>query len=157
MFLLHELTHITLSLIVGWFVFRFTKNYWVYFLSFVGGVFLDFDHFYDYFHFKSALVFNYEEFVGGKYFDLAHKVILPFHGYEFALIILLIGLIILFLKKNKKNLLPLCLIALSTSMFLHLIYDQLYYKPKPLTYSILYRISVNFDHDSLGFKKDYEK
>lgn len=160
MFLLHEITHIVLSLVVAWFFYRYAKNIWVYIVSFLGGFFLDADHLFDYFKFKGGFAFNFQEFISSAYFDAVHKVFLLFHGYEYALILSIIAIVLLSIKSiawKSKQVFAFCLLAFSISTFLHLVYDQLSYKPKPLTYSIIYRSSLNFDHDSLGFRAHYEK
>jgi len=160
MFLLHELTHVVLSLAVAWFFYRYAKSIWIFIASFLGGFFLDADHFYDYFRFKGGFAFNLKEFTASGYFDAVHKVFLPFHGYEYAIILLVAGIIILSAKlkpKSSKSIFAFCLITFAASMFLHLVFDQISYKPNLLAYSIIYRAEKNFDHDGLGFKKHYKK
>lgn len=151
--LIHEIVHFILSLVVG-LVFAYIYKKWqliVY--SFLVGFFLDIDHLIDYFIYKKQFAFNLDQFLFGTYFDLTNKVYIFFHSYEYVLLFLLIAIIILANKKRIRNASAnaAVLLTIAASMFLHLIYDETYYQPRLLTYSIIYRASHNFDLDFFGF------
>ena len=149
----HETVHFMLCLIVGFVFVYIYKNWWLIIYSFLAGLFLDADHLTDYFLFRHSFAFNLHEFLSGTYFDASNRVYLFLHGYEYALIFFLTVAILLFNKKRFKNTTTsvAALMVIATSIFLHLVYDEAYYQPRLLTYSITYRASHNFNHDFLEF------
>ena len=155
--IIHELTHLLLSVIAGLAVYLIFRKWQSFLAAILVGVFADIDHLIDFFLYKKSFSINLEEFFSGKYFDYSGKVYLFFHGYEYVVILLILAFLIYL--KNKKKLLSAkkvaisILLALSLSLFLHLVYDVFSYKPKWPTYSIIYRVVNNFDHDKFDFRK----
>lgn len=150
---IHEIVHILLSLAVGLIFAYIYRNWRFIILSFLPGLFLDVDHLIDYFLCRHGLTMNIKEFLSGTYFDTSNKVYLFLHGYEYALLAFFVAIIILINKNriNNASAKAAILLVMAISLFLHLVYDEIYYQPKLLTYSIIYRASHNFEHDSFGF------
>ncbi len=153
--LVHELVHFLLSLTVGVVIFRFYRKWQVFGVSFVAGFFVDADHLFDYFLYKKNLVIQFPEFLQGKFFELTNKVYLPFHAFEYALLAIILGLFLLRTPGEiwvKRRGLAFLALAFGISLFCHLVFDTLAYKPKWPTYFISYRIFNHFDHNELGFE-----
>lgn len=146
----HEIVHFLSCITVGIVFAKIYKNWHLIIYSFLAGFFLDIDHLIDYFIFKHGFFLNLQEFLSSSYFDASNKVYLFFHGYEYAIIGFMVGLIILKNNKRIRNATAVVAVILvaAVSMFFHLVYDQISYRPKFLTYSIIYRASYNFTHDS---------
>jgi len=138
-----EITHFILSIIAGVIVGYLMHNWWAIPVALISGFFIDVDHLIDYFLYHRAK-FNLAEFLSGKTFDLSGKVYVFFHGFEYAAIFAIIGLLI-------PNLAWL-FFSLALSNFLHLIYDTISNKPIWMTYFLIYRIAKNFDHKTFDFK-----
>lgn len=148
--LIHESVHILCSLIVGAVAYKFYKSYWVFIASFATGLFLDVDHLFDYFHFR-GFHFSLSEFATGSYFIPSGKILLPFHGFEWAILLGLISLIIYMAKTANRQKIITVLLTLAASLCLHLIYDTLYYGPDPGTYFIIYRFIHHFNIGDFQF------
>lgn len=148
--IIHESTHIILCTIVALIGYRYYRSFWVWVASFLFGFFLDADHLFDYFLYRHGLHFNFSEFVSGNYFNLAGKVYLPFHGFEYAVIFIIIALIIRKRSTKCRNAAVFLTMA-AISLSLHLVYDTIYYHPRILTYFISYRAAHHFRHNDFGF------
>lgn len=149
---IHELIHILLSILAGLIVIRIFKNKLLLIPAFLSGFLIDIDHLFDYFLYKKAFVFDFHEFVSGIFFKNAGHVYVLFHGYEYAVILAIIGALLYIYRGKAKNLAAGVCFALALSMTFHLLFDQYSYKPKWQAYFISYRIYAHFDHDKLGFK-----
>jgi len=150
MIFLHEITHLVLSGLAGWLLFRYFKAKILFFYAFLAGVLIDLDHFVDYFLYTKSFVFNLQEFLSGTFFRDAGKVYVFFHGYEYAIILFITAFIVI--RAKGKSIFAGILMTMALSMSLHLLLDQFSYRPKPLAYSIAYRVLNNFDHDKIGLK-----
>ena len=149
----HEIAHLGLSLVAGLIVYQSYKKWSVLIAALFSGFLIDADHLIDYLLYKKVFAFDLVEFLGGKFFDITNRVYILFHGYEYAIIFLAIGMVILLNRKFKdKKGLAFISLSLGISLFFHLIFDTISYKPKWPAYSITYRLYQNFDHDQLGFK-----
>lgn len=150
----HELVHLFLSLAIGILLAGYFKNKLLIFYALLAGVFADVDHLFDYFLFKKDLSINFPEFFSGVYFDITNKVILPLHGFEYVIILVVLGLFYLRKSRNTTHLSVSnlrkgsVLLAFGISLFFHLAYDTIYYRPKWPTYFIFYRLYNNFDHNT---------
>lgn len=140
-----EIKHFILSIIAGAIVGYFTHNWWTIPVALISGFFIDADHLIDYLLYRGAK-FNLAEFLSGRIFDLSGKVYVFFHGFEYAIILIILGIAI-------PNLSWLFL-SLGFSNLFHLIYDTVSNKPVWPAYSIIYRAAVKFDHNTLDFKCD---
>lgn len=144
----HELVHLFLSLAIGILLAGYFKNKLLIFYALLAGVFADVDHLFDYFLFKKDLSINFPEFFSGVYFDITNKVILPLHSFELAIFLIVLGLFFLAVKSRRKITAAGILLTFGISLFFHLAYDTIYYRPKWPTYFIFYRLYNNFDHNT---------
>ncbi|NTW13967.1 MAG: hypothetical protein HGA31_02975 [Candidatus Moranbacteria bacterium] len=149
---LHLLMHVFLSLVAGFVVWKIWNKPFVSFAAAVaGGVLIDLDHFIDYF-LAFGFSFNPDYFTHGYQFLQSGKIYVLFHGWEYA-IILLIGLF--FVK--RKPVLQSVFLALALGMLLHLCFDMfanegLMFK----SYSVLYRIHNDFENEALVTPEHHE-
>ena len=139
-----EIVHFILSIIAGVIVGYFMHNWWAVPVALISGFFIDADHLIDYFIYHRAK-FNLREFFSGKTFDLSGKVYIFFHGYEYALVFAIIGLLL----PNLSWL----FFSLALSNMFHLIFDTISNKPIWPTYFITYRLAKRFSHKAFCFRK----
>jgi hypothetical protein len=142
--LLDELTHLTLSILAGGYIAIIYGNGWAILLAILAGVFVDIDHLFDYLLYKRFRNLNLHEFFPCEFFNDWAKVILPFHGFEYAIILIILA----FLYPSSQW----WLFAISGSLLMHLIYDTISNKPYWPTYFILYRAAKRFRHGEFDFK-----
>lgn len=140
-----EIFHFTLSTIAGLAVGYFTQNYYAIIFALLSGFFIDADHFIDYFSYTKFRRFSLREFKSSMYFEYAGKVYILFHGFEYSILFVILGIVYpqlgwLFYSFGISNL-------------LHLIYDTVYNKPIWPTYFLSFRIAKKFDHKTFDFKK----
>ena len=138
-----EIIHFILSIIAGTVVGYFTNNLWAIPVALVSGFFIDGDHLIDYFIYQGTK-FNLAEFLSGKTFDLSGKVYVFFHGFEYAIIFAITGVLLPHLSW--------LFFSLALSNLFHLIFDTISNKPIWPTYFLTYRIIKNFDHKIFDFK-----
>jgi hypothetical protein len=143
--LVEIVSNIILSVLAGLIVSFTTHEYWALPVAFAGGVLIDADHVLDYLLFTKGRSMSLREFISGVYFERSGKIYVVLHGYEYAAAFLALGAI----HRSWSWLFW----ALGLSMMFHMIFDVLSYKPKWLTYSIVYRLSHGFNLDSFGFRK----
>lgn len=124
--------HCFIAMVLGAAVYLISGNLFYTVLVFIGGVFIDIDHFIDYFLYFKKL-FNLKEFFGCRHLK-SGRVYLILHSWEIIFIILIISSII--------NNAPLLIIALSMSA--HVITDTFWRKNK-LFYFLSYRIAKKFN------------
>lgn len=151
-----ELLHILLSIFAGFVAYRYYKNWRVFLISVLAGVFIDVDHIIDYLIFTRLRSFNITEMSSGEFFAQSDKVFVFFHGFEYAIIFILLFLFakqIFRVEKSKLMKIQGVLLALGLSLFLHLVFDTIHNKPVWPTYFISYRIAHNFNHDDFKFPK----
>lgn len=150
---LHLLIHVLLSLAVGMVVWRiWRKPVASLFGALLGGVFIDLDHLIDY-----VLVFGphfrLDYFLRGYQFLQSGKVYVLFHGWEYVIILLLS----LFFIRKKSLAAAAFVLSLAVSMLFHLCFDV--YVNDGMTvraYSVLYRLSHNFDSKEMVTSEHYE-
>ncbi len=135
-----ELTHFSLSIIVGIIVGYFCHDFWAVGLALVGGFFIDGDHLIDYF-INRGFKLNSADFFSGKHFVTSGKVYVFAHGFEYAIIFIALG----FIFPNLGWL----FLSLGFSNLLHLLYDTVMNGAVWPTYFISYRAAKNFDHNKL--------
>jgi len=151
-----ELIHLTLCLLAGTLAYLICRRWQVYLFALASGLFIDVDHLFDYFMYHKRLMFNFKEAMSGKFFPAAGKCYIPFHGFEYAIILLIISAVIFYLyhRRNIKNkFLPAIFLALGLSLCFHLVFDIISNKPKWQTYFISYRIAHHFNIKDFDFKK----
>lgn len=138
-----EIIHFILSIIAGTVVGYFTSNWWAIPVALISGFFIDADHLIDYFIYRRDR-FNLAEFLSGKTFDLSGKVYTLFHGFEYSVILVILGIVIPDLSW--------LFFSLALSNLFHLVYDTISNKPIWPAYFLIYRATKNFNHKLLDFK-----
>ena len=139
-----ELIHFILSILVGVIITWLYGNFWAIPVALISGFFIDADHLIDYFIYTKMQRFDLAEFRSAKYFDRLGKVYILFHGYEYAIIMAIFGVIFPGLGW--------LFYSLALSHFFHLIFDTISNKPIWPTYFLTFRIAKNFDHKAFDFK-----
>lgn len=149
---IHEIVHILLSVLaagIAWNLLPKKKKHvrkhiiLVTLGAFLGEFLLDTDHLFDYI-LAYGLRFRLDYFLRGNMFHKLHKIFLPFHAWEW-IVILGIGI---YLAKNTA--LRYFLIALTFGLLFHLVYDTLYNHMYVLGYSLIYRFIHGFDTQYLA-------
>jgi hypothetical protein len=101
------------------------------------GVFIDFDHWFDYFYWAGLHV-NLDEFFDPAYYVLrTNKVFVLLHGWEYLPLFYLMG------KRSDKRI-PGLKYALVVPYVSHLLFDQFVSAGSPLSYFLIYRFLNNF-------------
>ena len=144
----HEFVHLFLTLVaiaVTLFLFlrRKDKRYRAYSIgavigAFIGEFFLDVDHLFDYI-LVFGMQFHPDYFFSGKMFTVSHKVYVPLHAWELAIILCCV----LYVVKNKT--VRCFLTSLLLGLVLHLVYDTYFNHMLLLGYSFIYRMLHHFD------------
>ena len=90
---LHILFHILISLIAGFIVYKLYNQLFLSIISaLIGGIIVDFDHFIDYF-LEFGFNFKLSFFTNGFQFLKNDKMYILLHGWEYAIIFLILSLI----------------------------------------------------------------
>ena len=139
-----EAVHLTLSLIVGIVLAIIFGNWLAILAAIITGSLIDLDHFVDYFIYKKFQRFNLKEFLASDYFNDFGKTYILLHGFEYALALIVLGVIFFDLRW--------LFFSLGISNLVHLIYDTIYNKPIWPTYFISFRVAKNFNHKVFDFK-----
>jgi hypothetical protein len=140
-----EFFHFLFSLIVGIIIGYIFNNWWAIPLALVGGFFVDADHLIDYLIYEKFHRFDLRQFFKGENFDRSGKVYVFAHGFEFAIILIILGVI--------YPQLGWVFYSLGFANLLHLLYDTVYNGPIWPTYFFLFRLTKNFDHKTFKFPK----
>lgn len=136
-----EIIHLTVSLFIWFFIYKFYyRSYWVFVFALIWWFFIDADHLIDYFLcFWNN--FDIQSFLSWESFKICQKSYELFHAWEYIIILLII-----FISLNKKyKLTRYCILALAISILWHLITDVFTNEAYFRWYSIIYRIKNNFD------------
>ncbi len=151
---LHLLTHIVLSLLAGsiiWWIWRRPVAAFV--GAILGGIFIDLDHFIDYFLAFSFPSFNLEHFTGGAYGMQNGHLFYFFHGWEYVVILFIVGIYIW-----KKVGLRSFFFAMGLSMLFHLMLDVNINEGMTFrSYSITYRALHHFRLEEIITPERYQK
>ena len=140
--------HIILSAGSGFLLGLWLKSYPAALAYFLSGIFIDVDHFLDYYLARKKITFSYKDLVYYCDFDKGGKLYLIFHAYEFLFIFWLMSFSYEF---NDAAL------GIGLGVTVHLICDALTNPVKPLTYFIIYRIQKGFDKRQLLSEKYWRK
>lgn len=152
---LHEFTHITLSLFVGFIIWKkLNKPISIFAATLLGGVFIDLDHLIDYF-LAFGTKFNLFYFLKGYQFLKTEKIYIPLHSWELVIIFFLI--ILFFMNFKRFITLRTLLLAFSISLFLHLSIDVFTNNMLPQSYFLTYRMQNNFNLKNLVTPSHYQK
>jgi len=155
--LLHEIVHLVISLLAGALVWKKYKLALPAFTAaLLGGFLIDADHLFDYF-LVFGLNFELVKFFSNVQFGISNKVYVPFHGWEYVLLLSLLYLNLEVKFKKKKLYLAKFLLsfilALNLGMYSHLIIDTLTNSVVLPGYSIIYRAVNNFAADKITDEK----
>lgn len=141
---LHELTHLTLSLLVGLIIWKISGNFYVLPAALMGGFFIDLDHLIDY-YLAFGATFNLSYFLKGYSFLKTDKIYVLFHSWELV--------IILFLALPTQPL----FLSFSLSLFLHLTFDVFTNNMRVQSYFLLYRLRNKFELKTMVTSEHYHK
>lgn len=108
-------------------------------MCFLTGVFIDIDHFIDYFR-EFGFNINVPKFFQVFKGKNINRVWIPLHSWE------LFGMMLFFSWLGQGNN---WMIGLITGYFLHMILDQLFNKPGPWSYFLVFRYTKKFSHKVL--------
>jgi len=138
--------HLIVSSFVFIIIYIFFKSWQLAFLAFFSGILIDLDHLVDYFLvYKTNL--EAKKFLAGHQFLESKKAYVFLHGWEWIIIILLVGFLTGFMRPA---------IAMALGILGHLIVDQtLGFKHEPLFYFLTYRFIKKFDFEDLD--KNFRK
>lgn len=157
----HELTHIILSLLIGFTIWKkIHKHFSVFIVALLGGVFIDLDHLFDYF-LAFGTKFNLTYFTSGYQFLKSDKIYIPLHSWEIVIICFLLFLFFSYFKNfmNFTNLITLktLLLVFSLSLFLHLSFDTISNELPISSYSFIKRYNANFELKALTYPEHYRR
>ena len=126
--------HFILALALAGFFYWLTGG-WIWpFLAIIGGIFIDMDHFIDYFLYF-GLKFDPGDFFARRYLASGKSYII-FHSLEIIMLMWVFSPMILWIT------------PIVTGMTVHLLTDYLFsYRSNPLSLSLLYRWHHKFDLD----------
>ena len=145
----HLSLHLTLSLLAGVLVWRIWKKPFASIVGgIIGGVFVDFDHFIDY-YLAFGFSWKLDYFRNGYQFLMTDKIYVLFHAWEYVIILALIA----FVVKNKIARSFIAAVALG--LFFHLLTDVVVDDMPFRSYSLKYRIENNFELKQLVKPENY--
>lgn len=141
---LHITIHFVLAVLVGLAVGSYFKKPWLGIIAgIMGGFLIDLDHVLEYF-FIFGPHFNFIYFMEGRQFLVSNKILLIFHGWEYAVVILAAAW---FLRRRRN--IYIFLLALACGGIIHLASDCVLNNYPPRNYSIVYRASQGFSASTL--------
>lgn len=141
----HELTHLLITVLISFFIWRRFRDFRLILLVFLFGIFIDIDHWFDYFTWFGSKINLSNFFHVASYVHQSEKVYIPFHGWEFIIIFWLIGRWLgkIFKIKGMEW-------AITISYLAHLLWDNFSFNHHPLAYSFLFRLINNFSLKSFS-------
>ena len=131
--LIQEIFHGVFALPLAYLIWVKTKSFKKAILVILLTYLIDIDHFLDYFLYYGMKI-NINDFLSASYFEITKRAIVPFHAWEWALI-----LAILAYKKGWASFFTILLFSLLP----HLIYDSITVG-SAIFYSIIYRADKGF-------------
>ena len=147
----HELLNLCASLVIGLLIGGlFRKRIIALAAAFMGAVLIDLDHLFDYFlafnfHFK----LNY--FLKGYEFLKNDKIFVLFHAWESVVVLLLLS----FFAQKKNSAVAAFSAALALGLFFHLMIDTQVNHMYPQSYSLIYRVTHQFETKELVPPEEY--
>jgi len=141
---IHLSIHFILAVLAGFLVGRhYNKVKLGIIAGVIGGFFIDVDHILEYF-FAFGPHFNVTYFIQGRQFLLSNRMILIFHAWEYAPILLLAAWLV-----RRRQSLSVFILTLTFGAMVHLVTDCVLNNYPPRNYSILYRASQGFSASRL--------
>ena len=128
--------HTVLSLVSSGAVYLFSHSISATLACFLSGIFIDSDHFFEYFFMFGRRDFSLKKFFQAANGHLYNQYFLFLHSYELAAIFWILSLALI--RRPWAW-------GFSLGFTLHIIADQIYNPCDPLTYFLLFRIRHNFD------------
>lgn len=148
---LHLSVHLGLALLAGFLVWGIWKKPLVsFFGGIIGGVLIDFDHFYDYF-LAFGNNFNFQYFTAGYQFMKSDKLYILFHGWEYVILSILVVILV------KKAVLKAFFLALALGIFFHLAADVHIDRLPFASYSVINRACNEFNLKKLVYLEHWKK
>lgn len=132
----HELIHLAVAIFLTYLTFTWFHSKRAAITCLIYSIFIDLDHLFDFFLYNKGISFNIVSFFTGNYFLENGKAYVPLHGWEYAIILLMLSL---FLKKYRD-----IYVALSFAIIGHLLIDQFCYGMTPFKYFLVYRWIYGF-------------
>lgn len=136
-----ELGHLFITLLIGAYLYKKYRLWFIWPAVFLTGFLLDIDHLFDYFLYYGPQ-FSLDTFLQTNHFVDAQTVYVPLHSWEISILLIFLGI-----KSEPKKVQALFL-ALGLSLGGHLIWDQITNPANILAYSFIYRILNNFTLDA---------
>lgn len=136
--------HVISGIVLGTGSYMLTKDITLAGASALSAFMCDIDHLLEY----SVYCMRYKvkpstkEFFSGIYFEKKARIVIPFHGYEYLLILLVLA----FISKSSV------IIGIALGYALHMILDTIGNDCTFLGYCILYRLTVHFQLDKICVK-----
>lgn len=145
-FFFHELIHLLITVLISFFIWRRFRDFRLILVVFLFGIFIDIDHWFDYFAWFGSKINLSNFFNVTSYIHPSGKVYIPLHGWEFILPFWLMGK---YLEKKFK--IKGLEWSISISYLGHLLWDNFSFTHHPLAYSFLFRLINNFSLKSFNF------
>lgn len=147
---LHLSIHLTLGVVAGAIAYLATKRFWASMISgTLAGTLIDLDHFIEYF-LAFGQSFNWTHFIKGFEYLESSKMRVVFHAWEYVIILLAAY----FLLKNKV--IRAVILGIALGLFLHMSADSLINSIPAKSYSIIYRISNDFEMEKMVTPEHWE-
>lgn len=140
-FIFHEFLHLAIAILVGFLAAFVFKQKRLIFLSLVVSLGIDLDHLADYFYYFGLNLRN--PITGPDFFCLSGKLLIPLHAWEFLPILL----ILTWRLEKLRGILMTVALALAG----HYLLDQFSNATFPLGYSLIFRLSQNFDINTVSW------
>lgn len=144
-FFFHELIHLLITVLISFFIWRRFRDFRLILVVFLFGIFIDIDHWFDYFAWFGSKINLSNFFNVASYVHQSGKVYILLHGWEWLPIFWLTGKLIG--RKIKMR-------GLEWAIFLsflgHLLWDNFSFPHHPLAYSFLFRLINNFSLKSFS-------
>lgn len=144
-FFFHELVHLLITTLIAFFIWRRFRDFRLILVVFLFGIFIDIDHWFDYFAWFGLKINLVNFFNVASYVHQSGKVYIPLHGWEWLPIFWLAGKLIG--RKIKMRGLEW---AMTLSYLGHLLWDNFSFTHHPLAYSVFFRLKNNFSLKSFS-------
>jgi len=127
--------HAGISLVFAWWIFTTFRSWEFALATIIAGIFTDIDHFFDYF-LEYGWRFNTDHFFRSFNEGRYKHVYLLFHGWEWAILLLIITYTSDFYEP---------ILGILCGYMLHMILDQIFNQATPWSYSLIWRWRRKFE------------